>query len=86
LNKKFGLYINRPFVLQSRLPTHRVLEHRGANLYIYTHVRSRASQVFFFDQISKTIKAQSNKRVSIHIQSNGAASQAQVTTTTSRWW
>ena len=42
LNRKWGLYINRPFVIQSRLPMHRVIEVVGArNLVIRSKVYGR---------------------------------------------
>jgi hypothetical protein len=42
LNRKFGLYINRPFVIQSKLPMKRMLEVVGArNIVIRSKVYGR---------------------------------------------
>ena len=42
LNRKFGFYINRPFVIQSRLPMHRMLEVVGGrNIVIRSKVYGR---------------------------------------------
>lgn len=42
LDKDFGFEINRPFYIQSRLPTNRVLEYQsGQNLWIKQWVMNR---------------------------------------------
>ena len=57
LNKDFGLYVQRPFHIVSQMPTHKYLDIIGRGLVIKTP-NGRSSQVFWFDQRSKTIKSQ----------------------------
>jgi hypothetical protein len=88
MNKEFGFYIERPFVMISQLPAHRFLETVSA-----THVKitdpvnpPKKAQQFVFDQKSKTIRSNQWARY-LAIQGDGAGSPAIVTPTlTSRWW
>jgi hypothetical protein len=65
----------------------RVVEtHSNYNLWLKRYVRGRVAQTFFFDNVSKTIKSQHWKHVSMDIQSNGGSSNLRMTTTNSRWW
>ena len=66
LNARFGLYVQRPFHLVSFLPKHRYLDIIGRNLVIKTP-NGKKTQVFWFDQKSKTIKSQHNKGWSLNI-------------------
>jgi hypothetical protein len=38
LNKQFGLYVNRPFVIQTQMPSGNHLHGHG-NRYTYTHLK-----------------------------------------------
>jgi hypothetical protein len=59
LNKEYGMYINRPFYLVSRLWMKRVVECHGANnLTINRYTKGKLQQQYFFDQKSKTIRSQ----------------------------
>jgi hypothetical protein len=59
LNKEYGMHIDRPFYLVSRLPMRRVVENVGANnVVLKRYVKGRSAQQFFFDQTSKTIRSQ----------------------------
>ena len=57
LNEDYGLYVERPFYAISALPKGRYLDLVDNNLVIKTR-SSQPSQVFWFDQKSKTIKSQ----------------------------
>ena len=56
-NTDFGLYVQRPFHIVSQMHKHRYLDMVGRNLVIKTP-NGRKTQVFWFDQRSKTIKSQ----------------------------
>ena len=56
LNEDYGLYVERPFYIISALPRGRYLDLVENNLVIKTR-NSFDSQVFWFDQKSKTIKS-----------------------------
>jgi len=87
LDKDFGFHINRPFIIQSRLPMKRVAELVGArNIVLKTLARGRTAQQFYFDIKSKTIKSQQYKDRSLNIAGNGRSSNLEMITTNSRWW
>jgi hypothetical protein len=68
LNKEFGMFMNRPFYLISRLPMKRVAEMVGAsNMAIKRYTKGRLAQQFFFDGKSKTIRSQQWKNYCVEI-------------------
>jgi hypothetical protein len=58
LNKRFGLYVERPFYIISDLGSHRYLDLIGRNFVIKTR-NGRTSQQWWFHQVSLTIKSKS---------------------------
>lgn len=84
-NKVFGFFINRPFVIISKLPMNRVITKHGGHLLISTLGKKDKRQEFVFDQVSKQIINVSTKTV-IAIQSNGAGNYIMSETGYSRWW
>jgi hypothetical protein len=52
-NKVFGFFINRPFVIISKLPMNRVITKHGGHLLISTLGKKDKRQEFVFDQVSK---------------------------------
>jgi hypothetical protein len=88
LNKEFGMHINRPFYLVSRLPMRRVAEVVGAsNVVLKRWVKGRSAQQLFFDMSSKTVRSQQWKNYCIEIQSNGGHYNLRATSgINSRWW
>jgi hypothetical protein len=69
LNKSFGFFINRPFFIISSMPLGRVVQNNG---WFQTADKSTAAtQLFFFDQKSKTIVLNNNKANCLGIYSNG---------------
>jgi len=62
LNEDFGLYVERPFYIVSALPSHRYIDLiNNKNLVIKTP-NGRNTQVWWFDQKSKTIKTKLNNK------------------------
>jgi hypothetical protein len=58
LNKDFGFWVNRPFVIISRLPMGRAVEIVGGRHIVIKHkVFGKKSQQFYFDGKSKTVKS-----------------------------
>jgi len=87
LNEEFGLHINRPFYIRSRMPFQRVIECIGANNVTLKRWRANTrQQQWFFDEVSKTIKNNYWKSHSLDIQSNGGSTNLRCTGTNSRWW
>jgi hypothetical protein len=88
LYKEFGLHVNRPFYLVSRLPMKRVAECVGAsNVVIKRYVKNRAAQQWFFNPVKKTIHSNHWKNYIMEIQSNGGSSNLRMTSSiNSRWW
>ena len=84
-NVDFGLFVQRPFHIVSQMASHRYLDLLGRNLVIKTP-NGYSSQVFWFDQRSKTIKSWKDKRLSFDIQSAGRSTNMQMWTTNSGWF
>jgi hypothetical protein len=85
LNKKFGLYVERPFYIISELAEHRYLDLiNNRNMVIKTQ-NGRKTQTWYFDQRSKTIKTRLNNQ-SFDIQSSGKTNNMQIWSTNSGWW
>jgi hypothetical protein len=84
LNKEYGLYVERPFHIISRMRSGRYLDLIGRNFVIKTS-NGRTSQQWWFDQKSLTIKSKSNNQ-SWDIKSAGKTKDMQVWSTNSGWW
>jgi hypothetical protein len=83
MNKNRGLYVNRPFMIVSRMWMNRVISVQGNwNVVIESRVDNNKRQQWVFDQVSKTIKSIHAKDRSLSI----AAGHAQGLTTDSRWY
>jgi len=82
---EFGLYVERPFYIISQLPANRYLDLiNNRNMVIKTQ-NSRKTQVWYFDQKSKTIKTKLNNQ-SWDIQSAGKTNNMQIWSTNSGWF
>jgi hypothetical protein len=84
LNKDFGLKIGTDFHIVTKMGSGRYVDLISNNLVIKTP-NSFKSQVWYFDNKSKTIKSR-RSQYSIGIQSSGSASNLAIYRTTSRWW
>jgi hypothetical protein len=84
LNKEYGLYVLRPFHIVSMMGKGRYLDLIGRGMVIKT-ANGRNTQVWYFDQRSKTIKSRSNNQ-SWDIRSAGKTNDMQVWSTNSGWW
>jgi hypothetical protein len=85
LNKDFGLYVDRTFYVISQMGGRRYLDLiNNRNMVIKTR-NSRKTQLWWFDQKSRTIKTRLNNQ-SWDIQSNGKSMEFRVYSTNSNWW
>jgi hypothetical protein len=85
LNEKFGLYVERPFHIVSQLPENRYLDLiNNRNMVIKTS-NGRNSQVWYFHQLSLTIRTKYNNQ-SFDIKSSGKTKNMQIWSTNSGWW
>jgi hypothetical protein len=62
LNEDFGLYIQRPFYIQTALGSHRYLSVINNRQIVIKTPNSLKSQIWWFDQISFTIKTKINNQ------------------------
>jgi hypothetical protein len=85
LNEDFGMYVERPFMVRSDLPRGRYLDILGRNMVIKTP-NGRNTQMWWFDQRSRTIKNWNNKGWSFDIQGAGKQTNMQAWNTNSGWW
>ena len=85
LNKQFGLYVQRPFYIVSALSRHRYLDVLGRNLVIKTP-NGRNTQIFWFDQRTKTIRNKGVHQYSLNINGNGGSQDVTVQSPNSNWW
>lgn len=85
LNEFFGFYVERPFHIVSQMPGRRYLDViDGRNIVIKT-TNSYKSQVWWFDQKSKTIKNTQHGK-SFDIQDSGRNRNMQIWGTNSGWF
>jgi hypothetical protein len=85
LNKKFGLYVERPFYIISELGEHRYLDLINNRNMVIKTPNGRRTQVWYFHQQSKTIRTRLNNQ-SWDIQSAGRTQNMQVWSTNSGWF
>lgn len=85
LNKDFGLYVERPFHIVSQMASRRYVDVFNNKNVVLKTPNGYKSQVWYFDQKSKTIKNQKNNR-SLDIQNSGRHRNLQVWSTNSKWW
>jgi hypothetical protein len=86
MNKEFGLEINRPFYIVSKMWMSRVATLAGMDIKLQTLSRTNLGQQFFFDGASKTIKNQQRKDISLEIQGAGKGTNLRMSKTTARWF
>jgi patatin-like phospholipase/acyl hydrolase len=85
LNKEFGLYVLRDFHIVSEMDSHRYLEVINTRDMVIKTPNAQKGQVWYFDQVSKTIKSKRNNQ-SFDIQNSGKTRTLQVWSTNSGWW
>jgi hypothetical protein len=87
LDKTFGLFVKRPFLILSQLPMKRALTVvDGRNIIIKRKKDEDKDQQFFFDGVTKTIKSVSHKTRCLDIQNAGKSKNMQIFETNSRWF
>jgi hypothetical protein len=85
LNDKFGLYVERDFYIVSALPSGRYVDLINNRNMVLKTANGRRTQVWYFDQTSKTIKTRLNNQ-SWDIKSAGRTRDMQIWSTNSRWF
>ena len=86
LNTDFNMFVERPFYVVSGLKSERRLDIIGRNMVIKTPAVSRKTQLWWFDQKSRTIKNWNNKGWSFDIYASGSQNNMQAYNTNSGWW
>lgn len=85
LNKKFGLYVERPFYIVSALPSGRYLDLINNRNMVIKVKNGRNTQQWYFDQRSLTIKTKYNNQ-SFDIKNSGKTNNMQIWSTNSGWF
>jgi hypothetical protein len=85
LNTDFNLIVEKPFYAISGLGSGKYLDILGRNMVIKTR-NGRQSQLWYFDQSTRTIKSMQHKGWSWDIRGSGRSGQMQAWNTNSRWW
>jgi hypothetical protein len=62
LNEDFGLYVERDFYVVSQMASHRYLDLINNRNMVIKTPNGRNTQVWYFDQLSMTIKTKLNKQ------------------------
>ena len=86
LNKHFGFWVGRPFMIFSKMPMGRALEVVGGRNLAIKSRSNRKSQRFFFDGRTKTIQCVAHRGQSLDIANAGRASNLQIWKTNARWF
>jgi hypothetical protein len=84
LNKRFGLYVERPFFIVSRMRSGRYLDALNRSFVIKTR-NGRPSQEWWFHQQTLTIKSKQYNQ-SWNILGNGGQQNINVSGTNGNWW
>jgi hypothetical protein len=85
LNKDFGLYVERPFYIVSKLPSNRYLDLINNRNMVIKTPNGRSTQTWWFDQKSLTIRTKLNNQ-SWDIKSAGKTNDMQIWSTNSGWF
>jgi hypothetical protein len=85
LNKKFGLYVERPFYIVSQMNGGRYLDLINNRNMVIKPRKGRYTQDGWCDQKSLTIKTKLNNQ-SFDIKGSGNSKDMQIWSTNSRWW
>jgi hypothetical protein len=85
LNKEFGLYVERPFYIISMCGEKRYIDVVGRNVVVKTP-NEFDSQVWYFDQKTKTIMNTLHKNKSLDIQNSGNTNNIQLWSTNGGWF
>jgi hypothetical protein len=85
LNSEFGFYVERPFYIVSQCGEKRYLDVLGNNIVVKTP-NEFDSQVWYFDQRTKTIMNTLNKNKSLDIQNSGQTRNLQLWNTNGGWY
>jgi len=85
LNKEFGLYVERPFYIISMCGEKRYIDVVGRNVVVKTP-NEFDSQIWYFDQKTKTIMNTLHKNKSLDIQNSGNTNNIQLWSTNGGWF
>jgi hypothetical protein len=85
LNKEYGLYIERPFYIQSAMGSKKYLEVINNRQMVIKTQNGQKGQIWWFDQKSFTIKTKINNQ-SWDIKSAGKTIDMQIWSTNSQWF
>jgi hypothetical protein len=90
MDKEFGMELERPFYLRTKLETGRiwrvVTAQKGDNLTLNQFKRNSENQQFFLDAETKTLKSVADKTKSWDIESKGKSRNVRLDTTNARWF
>jgi len=85
LNSEYGFYVERPFYIISMCGEKRYLDVIGNNVVVKTP-NEFDSQVWYFDQSTKTIRNTLQKNKSLDIQNSGNTNNLQIWSTNGGWY
>jgi hypothetical protein len=85
LNHEYGFYVERPFYIISQCGEKRYMDVVDKNIVVKT-ANEYDSQVWWFDQDSKTIRNNMFKDKSLDIQSSGSSNNLQLWATNGKWF
>jgi hypothetical protein len=85
LNGQFGLFVQRDFYIVSALSSGRYLDLINNRNVVIKTPNGRRTQIWYFDQTSKTIKTRLNNQ-SMDIKNSGKTRDMQIWSTNSRWF
>jgi hypothetical protein len=85
LNKEYGLYVERPFYIITRMGSGRYLDLINNKNFVVKTRNGRRTQIWWFDQKTLTIKSKLNS-YSWDIVNSGRGRDMQIYSTNSRWW
>jgi hypothetical protein len=85
LSPDFGLIVEKDFYIVSAMPSHKYLDLINNRNMVVKTPNGRKTQIWYFDQKSRTIKTRYNNQ-SWDIKSSGKSNDMQIWSTNSGWW
>jgi hypothetical protein len=86
LSEDFGLYVERPFHIVSQMPGRRYIDVIDGKKVVIKTTNSFDSQVWYFDQVTKTIRNKQYANVSLSAKNSGRDRRMEIYSTSSGWF
>lgn len=85
LNEQWGFRIGTSFHIQTAMASRRLLQTIGYDVQLKSR-NGFKTQLFYFDNLTKSIRSRANHNYAMHIQNNGSAANLECRHFANKWW